>query len=273
MSSLLLDAEGELPASAAKQVHAHLDSCWRCRSRRQGLENAVVDFIQMHDRAGEAGLPSADLPRASLTARLSELSHTPIGRTETGLAQHDAWRTAAAAIAIMAAGILFLHSRAPKPTARRAFTVVSIPNTSLTPGATLLVSRPAVCAQANTKNRTVPVALQRRVFEEYGIAGADPRAYEVDYLVTPALGGADDIHNLWPHSFSATVWNARVKDDLEDRLRDMVCEGSLDLEEAQKEIATDWIAAYKKYFHTTSSRSTSTSNKGSDREWAVPNIY
>ena len=93
------------------------------------------------------------------------------------------------------------------------------------------------------------MALQERVFEEYGIAEAQPQAYEVDYLVTPALGGADDVRNLWPHSYSA-LWNARVKDDLEDRLREMVCDGRLDLTEAQKEIAENWIAAYKKYFHT-----------------------
>ena len=120
----------------------------------------------------------------------------------------------------------------------------------LTPGATILATRLVVCAQANTKNKAVPAELQRKVFEEYGIAGAAPRAYEVDYLVTPALGGADDIRNLWPHSYSATMWNARVKDALEDRLREMVCEGSLDLTEAQQEIAVNWIAAYKKYFHT-----------------------
>lgn len=96
----------------------------------------------------------------------------------------------------------------------------------------------------------MPVALQRAVFQEYGISGADPRAYEVDYLITPGLGGADDIHNLWPHSYSSTIWNARVKDALESRLRDMVCDGSLDLSAAQREIAENWIAAYKKYFHT-----------------------
>ncbi|HZT37758.1 MAG TPA: hypothetical protein VFA28_07660 [Bryobacteraceae bacterium] len=79
---------------------------------------------------------------------------------------------------------------------------------------------------------------------------ADPRAYEVDYLITPALGGADDLGNLWPQSYSATQWNARVKDALEDRLHELVCSGSLDLATAQREIATDWIAAYKKYFHT-----------------------
>ena len=134
----------------------------------------------------------------------------------------------------------------PRP---RAVTV-SIPDSRLTPGATLMVSRQTVCAQKGLRNKSVPVVLQRRVFEEYGITGADPRAYEVDYLVTPALGGADDIHNLWPHSYSATVWNARVKDALEDQLRDMVCEGDLDLKDAQQELATNWIAAYRKYFHT-----------------------
>jgi len=67
--------------------------------------------------------------------------------------------------------------------------------------------------------------------------------------VTPALGGLDDIRNLWPHSY-ASLWNARVKDALEDRLRAMVCDGRLDLADARREIATNWIGAYKKYFHT-----------------------
>jgi hypothetical protein len=103
---------------------------------------------------------------------------------------------------------------------------------------------------ANMKNKIVSAALRKKVFQEYGIEKAEPRAYEVDYLVTPALGGADDIRNLWPHSYSSTAWNARVKDALEDRLREMVCEGSLDLTQAQREMAANWIAAYKKYFHT-----------------------
>ena len=126
---------------------------------------------------------------------------------------------------------------------------LSTPNTALTPGATILLSRRSVCSQANVKNKDVPASIQRMVFEEYGLGNAQPRAYEVDYLVTPALGGSDDIRNLWPHSYSG-LWNARVKDALEDRLRDMVCHGSLDLADAQREIAGNWIEAYKKYFHT-----------------------
>ena len=72
----------------------------------------------------------------------------------------------------------------------------------------------------------------------------------MDYLITPALGGSQDIRNLWPHSYSATEWNARVKDVLEDRLHEMVCEGQLDPVTAQREIASNWIVAYKKYLHT-----------------------
>jgi hypothetical protein len=127
---------------------------------------------------------------------------------------------------------------------------LSIPNAALTPGAAILETRNQVCSGPVPNNRTVPASLQRQVFAEYGIASSQTRAYEVDYLITPALGGADDIHNLWPQSYSETVWNAGVKDALEDRLHSLVCQGQVDLATAQRDISMDWIAAYKKYFHT-----------------------
>jgi hypothetical protein len=77
-----------------------------------------------------------------------------------------------------------------------------------------------------------------------------PQDYEIDYLITPELGGAADIRNLWPEPYSDTPWNAHIKDQLEDYLREQVCDGRLDLTTAQKDMATNWISAYKKYFHT-----------------------
>ena len=74
--------------------------------------------------------------------------------------------------------------------------------------------------------------------------------YEVDYLIAPGLGGAEDIHNLWPEPYTSRAWNAHIKDTLEERLHQLVCDGELDLPTAQRDIATDWIVAYKKYFHT-----------------------
>lgn len=96
----------------------------------------------------------------------------------------------------------------------------------------------------------VSASLRQEVFREYGIVNAHPDEYEVDYLITPGLGGAEDIHNLWPEPSTSQTWNAHVKDELEERLHEMVCAGKVDLPTAQRDIATDWIAAYKKYFRT-----------------------
>jgi hypothetical protein len=248
---LLMDVDGELSPNDEKLVRTHLDACWKCRARRQELENAIADFVRGYQREFDAKLPPVAGPRALLKARLAELSSTPRA-SEFLSTRRFTWELAAAVSAVAVVSLLLLLSNVGgrKSESIEQVPVVSIPDSKLTPGAAVLEDRQAVCAEANTKNKAVPVALQKRVFEEYGIKGAEPRAYEVDYLVTPALGGADDIHNLWPHSYSATAWNAQVKDALEDRLRDLVCNGNLDLTEAQREIASNWIGAYKKYFHT-----------------------
>jgi hypothetical protein len=248
---VLLDVDGEISTHEQRVARAHLAGCWRCRARRQELENAITGFVRVYQREFETKLPPVAGPRALLKAQLAQLSSTASNGYSSWFTLPRVFAGGAALGTLLVFGLLFVRSTTDRQKfSRRHALIVSIPDSTLTPGATLLVSRPAVCAQENVKNKAVPVALQRRVFEEYGISGADPRAYEVDYLVTPALGGADDIRNLWPHSYSATVWNARVKDALEDRLREMVCEGSMDLTDAQREIAANWIGAYKKYFHT-----------------------
>jgi hypothetical protein len=247
---LLLHVDGELSSQDEMPVRTHLDACWKCRARRQEIEGAIADFIRLHQRGSDAKLPAAGR-RALLKAQLTQLSRAAPRPGWFAATRRLEWTLAAFACGLAVLSLFLVRwfvGRQERliPNA----VVVSIPNSRLTPGAAILASRQAVCALANTKNKAVPVTLREQVFQEYGIAGAAPQAYEVDYLVTPALGGADDIRNLWPHSYSATVWNARVKDDLEDRLREMVCDGSLDLTQAQKEIAENWIAAYKKYFHT-----------------------
>jgi hypothetical protein len=58
---------------------------------------------------------------------------------------------------------------------------------------------------------------------------------------------ADVVANLWPQSFDTQPWNARMKDALENRLHALVCAGRLSLEQAQREIAADWIGAYGRH--------------------------
>jgi hypothetical protein len=231
---LIQSVDGELSAGAEAKVAAHLLECWTCRARKQEIESTIGKLV----RARREELPSAEGPRAMLKAQLSAMRAT----------RHswENWWLAAGVCALLAMGLGIGQWWKETSTA----IVVAVPDPKLTPGATVLVSSGELCSASGEKNKAVPMALQRRVFEAYGIRHADPRFYEVDYLITPALGGADDIHNLWPQSYSDTVWNARVKDELEDHLRALVCEGKLDLATAQKEIAENWIEAYKKYFHT-----------------------
>jgi hypothetical protein len=251
---LVLAADGELPARRAERLRKHLAGCWECRVRAQELEGAITEFIHLHRGDLDPVLPPATGSRALLRARLEEFasSHPPPPR-QLLLWGRPIVPVAVCALILLAFAVLRLPNRRPSPRASAmyaTFVPISFPATELTPGVARAETRDQVCGSHEGKNRDVPLELRRKVFALYGMPGADPKAYEVDYLITPALGGADEIGNLWPQAYSATIWNARVKDALEDRLHDLVCRGDLDLPTAQHEISTDWIGAYKKYFHT-----------------------
>jgi hypothetical protein len=126
-----------------------------------------------------------------------------------------------------------------------------MPDPQLTPGATLEVTTSDICVPGSTKKvRRVPAAVKKQVYAAYGIQNHAPGEYEVDHLIPLELGGSNAVKNLWPQSFQTQPWNAHVKDHLENELHRLVCGGELDLNTAQRDIATDWIAAYRKYFHT-----------------------
>lgn len=73
------------------------------------------------------------------------------------------------------------------------------------------------------------------------------RDYEEDHLIPLGLGGAPrDPRNLWPEPWAGR-WGARTKDRLESRLHRLVCEGRVSLRQARSAIASDWIAAYRRY--------------------------
>jgi hypothetical protein len=73
--------------------------------------------------------------------------------------------------------------------------------------------------------------------------------YEEDHLIPLGLGGApSDPRNLWPEPrISPDSWGADRKDEVEFVLNQLVCSARLPLREAQRAIATDWIAAYRRY--------------------------
>ena len=126
-----------------------------------------------------------------------------------------------------------------------------MPDPNLTPGATLPVASGDICVSGYSKKvRNVPADIKQQVYAEYGITSRQPGEYEVDHLISLELGGSNSIKNLWPESYVTQPWNAHVKDKLENELHAEVCAGKIDLPTAQHEIATDWIASYKKHFNT-----------------------
>ena len=129
--------------------------------------------------------------------------------------------------------------------------IADLPVTYLTPGVTRPVTSSELCGSDNERDTpSVPTSIKHTVLREYGAGHIADEDFELDYLITPELGGATDEQNLWPERYSSDTWNARVKDDLEHLLRRLVCSGSISLESAQQDIARNWIAAYKYYFHT-----------------------
>lgn len=104
-----------------------------------------------------------------------------------------------------------------------------------------------ICTVGYTKTvRNVTQKMKKKVFDFYNI---DPTSdkFEVDHLISLELGGSNDLKNLWPESYTTTPYNAHDKDVLENKLHDLVCADKLPLVQAQIEIASDWVRAYKEY--------------------------
>ena len=149
----------------------------------------------------------------------------------------------------------------PSPTTSHA-RLPGEPIRSLTPGAvnpavTQSSIRSTICVTGYTATVRPPAsyttALKRRQIAEYGYRDARLGSYEEDHLIPLEVGGAPrNPANLWPEPYTVnlpdgTPVGARVKDQLENRLHDLVCSGSMPLATAQRLFATDWIAAWRKY--------------------------
>lgn len=121
----------------------------------------------------------------------------------------------------------------------------AFPDSVCTPGAWMTHDLKVICSQSTAARRDVGEAEKRHVFAEYGIVYPPPRgAYEVDHFIPLELGGSNAISNLWPEA-AKPVPGFHEKDKVENYLHRQVCSGSTSLEEARKEITTNWLEVYQ----------------------------
>jgi Putative zinc-finger len=252
---MLLVADRECSPRSAAKVREHLAQCAPCHERMIELETTLAEFVAMRERTVLSQPPASDRLRRTLKARLSEAGRNS---TKTPLwLPPSAWATqfARACIALLIVGGSLWLMRdivLQKLDLSGSDQIASaLPRPRLTPGATRAVRLDDLCQNDDAdQDPPVNISLEQQVLAEYGVPVAARHGYQLDYLIAPELGGTADIHNLWPEPYSSTSWNAHVKDVLEEHLHEMVCQGKLPLATAQEEIATDWIAAYKREFHT-----------------------
>lgn len=122
------------------------------------------------------------------------------------------------------------------------------PDSRLTPGEAVTTDTHVICrAGYSEQARNITDAEKRQVFRLYGIGPQNARRYEIDHLISLELGGSNAVRNLWPQPLGTLPYNAYRKDELENKLHELVCSGELPIRQAQVEIAADWVAAYNKY--------------------------
>ncbi len=123
----------------------------------------------------------------------------------------------------------------------------ALPDSACTPGAifadatTDQICKPGYSSQV----RNVPDSEKNQVYAEYNITHHSAGEYEVDHLISLELGGSNEIANLWPEPAEPRP-GFHEKDKVENYLHDQVCSGAMSLQDAQAQIANDWLAVYQK---------------------------
>lgn len=240
----------ELPAKYAERLREHLLACNECHKRHASLESRSLTLNEFYD--SDPIEVNSTTARIRLQEKLAEHGRDGLLRRNSKLLFHAALPIAAVTTLVAIGLTLYVGKYAgiSKLTGLKLSDQYLVPNRSLTPGAVRSVTLNEVCATKDDDlDPSVSSSTKVAVLKEYGLSSdqSAARKFQIDYLVNPQLGGTDDIRNLWPEPYSNGTWNAQAKDVLERHLHQMVCNHAVDLAEAQREIATNWIAAYKKY--------------------------
>jgi hypothetical protein len=164
------------------------------------IERTIGDFVNVHHRSLDPQFPPIDGPRALLKMRLAAAAQQS-RRLHWWNLNFSLYPTGLASIRVMTLFLVFAatvgYRRAAEFPASGNSNSEPLPNRGFTPGATRPVRISEICAMKHDEVR-LPVsdALQKQVFQEYGLRKASADNYEVDFLIAPGLGGTNDIRSL-----------------------------------------------------------------------------
>jgi hypothetical protein len=129
-----------------------------------------------------------------------------------------------------------------------------LPDPKCTPGAknptlTAQVLRDPDFTTKCVRDNATPPKEKNKTYDNYATEHPDHNTgamqyCELDHLVSLELGGADTLDNIWPQCGPEDVVLRerffKQKDTVENYLAKQVREGRMDLDDAQKGIASDW---------------------------------
>jgi hypothetical protein len=123
---------------------------------------------------------------------------------------------------------------------------------TVNPAVTQATIGATICKRGWTATvRPTPSVTDREKLASLSAYGVGPAArFEYDHFVPLELGGAvNDPRNLWPEPDypPPTGFYLNPKDRLETALKHRVCAGRMTLASAQREIATNWVAAFARF--------------------------
>jgi len=125
------------------------------------------------------------------------------------------------------------------------------PDPRCSPGAYYTGLTKAVICSPNFRTASVDnvsQAIKVKVKAAYGLLPHNyAKALEIDHIVPLVIGGSNEIANLFPEKRDAHP-GYEAKDRLELKLHQLVCNGSMKLRSAQKQIAANWQALYREVF-------------------------
>lgn len=255
---LLLVLDGELAPARQALLSTHLQACATCRDRADLVQATMAEVTAALKQDLPAAADSHSRSRVRLASALQRAASSEPAWLEA-VAEHFSGplllrRLGVAAGVAAICLVAFMAARMTEaPESEHLLALGALPEARLTPGAVSTLTTAELC-RGERPSRVVTESVKRSVLRAYRMEHVAEDAYELDALITPELGGSTDPANLWPQPYGAPRWNAHIKDQLEELLPKMVCAGQITLAQAQRDIASDWVNAYKRYFNTDAPR-------------------